>query len=185
MRTFGYLVFFAVLAAALTLQSTVLDGLGLPWAAPDLVLVVAAAFGLVCGETPGMVLGFALGLTADLIPPAAHAIGREAFVLCLVGHLAGRTAVVIRGSALRQLAVVGLLAVIATGTYQVLGVVVGDAVVPWSHVIPNALGAALYAAVLAPFVIPLTQFLVRRPERTGPIPAQAIRARVSASQAAQ
>jgi rod shape-determining protein MreD len=172
MRWTAYLALAIGLTTALILQVGVLADLGLPLAAPDLLLVVVVAVAVGWGATPGMVLGFILGLASDLVPPATDAIGREAFVLCLVGYLAARAAPRVRGSALRQMTLIGCLAAVATFVYALVGLASGDASLPWSSLPAAAAGSALYAAVLAPFVIPVALFVTGRSERRRPLPVQ-------------
>jgi rod shape-determining protein MreD len=167
MRLGGILGLGAGLFAALLLQAALFSGLRLPLAAPDLLLVVVAALGLALGPRIALVAGFAVGLAADVIPPAAHAVGRQAFVLCLVGYLVGRVAAVVKGSALRPILLVAAFAALTPFLYALLGVAVGDGHDRWGALLPAAAGAALYAAVLAPFVVPLTQAVCGRGEPRG------------------
>jgi len=78
-----------MVAVALALQVTLFARLPLPGATPDLVLLVVVGLALSHGPAFGLVLGFAAGLASDLVPPADHEIGRWAFVLTLLGYLAG------------------------------------------------------------------------------------------------
>ncbi|SPL98174.1 Rod shape-determining protein MreD [[Actinomadura] parvosata subsp. kistnae] len=53
---------------------------------PDLVMLVAVTAGLAWGPNAGAVTGFAVGLLADLVPPAPPPVGRTALLLCLLGY---------------------------------------------------------------------------------------------------
>ena len=81
-----------LVGTALLVQLTVLNRLPVPVAAPDLVLVTVAAWGLAHGATGGALVGFAAGLGLDLAPPAAHPLGSWALGLTLAGYLAGSRA---------------------------------------------------------------------------------------------
>jgi rod shape-determining protein MreD len=82
-----------LLAVALLLQLTVLNGLHLPGGGvPDLVLILVVALAMADGPLPGMVTGFAAGLCLDLAPPGSGMIGQYALVFCLAGWVAGMLA---------------------------------------------------------------------------------------------
>ncbi|NRQ34979.1 rod shape-determining protein MreD [Nonomuraea sp. NN258] len=59
---------------------------------PDLVLLAVVGAALSRGPAAGAVLGFFAGLLVDIVPPTAHLVGHYAFVLALVGYVAGRGA---------------------------------------------------------------------------------------------
>ncbi|KWX02022.1 rod shape-determining protein MreD [Carbonactinospora thermoautotrophica] len=150
-----------LVVAALTLQLTLLSRLGLPGATPDLLLVVVVALALVYGPRAGALVGFGAGLAADLVPPADHAIGRFAFVLCLIGYLAGAVRTEAARSAVGSMVVIGLAAVGAALVGAGLAEVLGEA-----HGVGAVLGliptAVLYDVLLAPFVVPAVTALARR-----------------------
>src|SRR5262245_38063203 len=78
-----------LVVVALVVQVCVLARLQLPGAVPDLLLLVVLGLALVYGPSGGALIGFGAGLLADLAPPADHAAGRYALVLCVIGYLAG------------------------------------------------------------------------------------------------
>jgi len=78
-----------LVVVALVVQVSVLARLQLPGAVPDLVLLTVVGLALVYGPVSGSLIGFGAGLLADLAPPADHAAGRYALVLCVIGYLAG------------------------------------------------------------------------------------------------
>src|SRR3954469_12754190 len=79
-----------VMVIALVLQVAVANRLPLPGSVtPDLVLLTVVALALVNGPLVGLVTGFCAGLTADIVPPADHTIGRYALIYCLVGYICG------------------------------------------------------------------------------------------------
>ena len=89
MRVNRILLSSSLIAVALVIQVSVLARLHLPGAVPDLLLLVVLGLALVYGHVGGALVGFAAGLLADLAPPADHAAGRYALVLCVIGYLAG------------------------------------------------------------------------------------------------
>ncbi|MFF4185674.1 rod shape-determining protein MreD [Streptomyces sp. NPDC001691] len=156
----------ALIVVALVVQVSVLARLQLPGAVPDLVLLTVLGLALVYGHVGGAFVGFGAGLLADLAPPADHAAGRYALVLCVIGYLAGlakpdhgrlRTAV---GP---MLVVVGA-AIGSTLLYALVGALVGDTAA--RHVgLPSLLfTAAVYDLLLAPFTVPLIMAIARRAE---------------------
>jgi rod shape-determining protein MreD len=169
LRLTGFLALICGLALALALQDVLLSAVRLPLAAPDLLVAVIAAIGFARGPRTGLVAGFLLGLAADITPPAAHAIGSQAFVLCLSGYLAGRLAAAVQGTVLRPILAVACLAALAPLLYTALDYAVGSG--EFHGVASAAAASALYAGVLAPFVIPLVGFLLGRGETRG-LPTQ-------------
>ncbi|MET9442560.1 rod shape-determining protein MreD [Streptomyces sp. NPDC006610] len=166
MRLNRILLSSALVVVALVVQVSVLARLHLPGAVPDLLLLTVLAFALVYGHVGGALIGFGAGLLADLAPPADHAAGRYALVLCVVGYLAG----LVRPengrlkSATGPMAVVVAAAVTSTLLYAGVGALVGDTAA--RHVgLPGLLfTAALYDLLLAPFVVPGIMALARRAE---------------------
>lgn len=157
-------VALALVTVALALQVTVLSRLPLPGATPDLVLLVVVGLALSHGPAYGLVLGFGAGLASDLVPPADHEIGRWAFVLTVVGYLAGAARDDTRRSALVPLAVVAGAGAGSILLYAGLGALMDDTSVTWaalSRLLPTAV---VYDVVLSAFAIPAILLLVRRTE---------------------
>jgi len=155
---------FGLLVVALAVQVTMLSRLPLPGATPDLVLVTVVALALAYGPGYGLVAGFCAGLATDLVPPADHAAGRWAFVLTLVGYLAGLAHGQVRRSAFVPLIVVSASAAASVLLYALLAALSGD-----PHVTPGAVmallpTAVLYDVVLSPFVVPGVLLLAERVE---------------------
>ncbi|MGW1538842.1 rod shape-determining protein MreD [Streptomyces sp. NPDC002309] len=164
MRFNRILLSSTLVVVALVLQVSVLARLHLPGAVPDLVLLTVLALALVYGHVGGALIGFGAGLLADLAPPADHAAGRYALVLCVIGYLAGLVKPE-NGqlkSATGPMAVVVAAAVGSTLLYAGVGALVGDTAA--RHVgLPGLLfTAALYDLLLAPFVVPGLMALARR-----------------------
>ena len=127
-------------------------------------MVLGLAF--VYGPVSGALIGFGAGLLADLAPPADHAAGRYALVLCVIGYLAGmaRPEKGQLKSAFAPMAFVVAAALGSTLLYAGVGALVGDTAA--RHV---GLGSLLFTAVvydllLAPFTVPLIMALARRTE---------------------
>ncbi|AEN09932.1 MULTISPECIES: rod shape-determining protein MreD [unclassified Streptomyces] len=156
----------ALVVIALVVQVSVLARLQLPGATPDLLLLVVLALAFVYGHVSGALIGFGAGLLADLAPPADHAAGRYALVLCVIGYCAGlaRPANGQLKSAFAPMAVVVAAAVGSTLLYAGVGALVNDT--PARHVGLAGLmfTAALYDLLLAPFTVPLIMALARRTE---------------------
>ncbi|WP_326697472.1 rod shape-determining protein MreD [Streptomyces sp. NBC_01754] len=166
MRINRTLLSVALVVVALVVQVSVLARLQLPGATPDLLLLVVLGLAFVYGHVAGALIGFGAGLLADLAPPADHAAGRYALVLCVIGYCAGlaRPANGQLKSALAPMAVVVAAAVGSTLLYAGVGALVNDT--PARHVGLGGLmfTAALYDLLLAPFTVPLIMALARRTE---------------------
>ncbi|MFJ5304000.1 rod shape-determining protein MreD [Streptomyces sp. NPDC088350] len=164
MRVNRILLSVPLVVVALVIQVSVLARLHLPGAVPDLLLLTVLGLAMVYGHVTGALIGFGAGLLADLAPPADHAAGRYALVLCVIGYLAG-LAKPENGrlkSATGPMAVVVAAAIGATLLYAGVGALVGDTAA--RHVgLPSLLfTAALYDLLLAPFVVPGVMALARR-----------------------
>jgi rod shape-determining protein MreD len=152
-----------IIVVALVVQVTVLSRIGLPGAVPDLMLLIVVATALAYGPRAGTITGFAVGLLQDVVPPADHAIGRYAFVLCLVGYLCGLAQPDIRRrhSAAYPLMVVAVAAAAATVLYALLGVLMGDTAMPLLGTLKILVAAVVYDVLIAPFVLPAIGIVIR------------------------
>ncbi|MGW7690181.1 rod shape-determining protein MreD [Streptomyces asiaticus] len=151
---------------ALVVQICVLARLQLPGAVPDLLLLVVLGLALVYGHTGGALIGFGAGLLADFAPPADHAAGRYALVLCVIGYLAGLAkpeSGQLR-SATGPMLVVVAAAIGATLLYAGVGILVGDDAARQVGLGKLLFTAALYDLLLAPFTVPMIMGLARRSE---------------------
>ncbi|PJE94647.1 rod shape-determining protein MreD [Streptomyces carminius] len=156
----------ALVVTALVVQVSVLARLQLPGAVPDLLLLTVLALALVYGHTAGALIGFGAGLLADLAPPADHAVGRYALVLCVIGYAAGLTRPETgrhRSATVPMLVVAGA-ALSSTLLYAGVGALVGDTAA--RHVGLGGLltTATVYDLLLAPFTVPVIMALARRGE---------------------
>lgn len=151
---------------ALILQVTVLARLQLPGAVPDLLLLTVLALALVYGHVGGALTGFFAGLLADLAPPADHAVGRYALVLCIIGYAAGLTKPETgqhRSATVPMLVVAGG-ALSSTLLYAGVGALVGDTAARNVGLTGLLVTALIYDLLLAPFAVPLVMALARRLE---------------------
>ncbi|MGW7430288.1 rod shape-determining protein MreD [Streptomyces sp. NPDC054861] len=154
----------ALVVVALVIQVSVLARLQLPGAVPDLVLLTVLGLALVYGPVGGCLIGFGAGLLADLAPPADHAVGRYALVLCVIGYLAGlaRPDNGRLKSASGPMAVVVVAAVGTTLLYAGVGALVGDTAARHVGLGFLLFTAAVYDLLLAPFTVPLIMALARK-----------------------
>lgn len=148
---------------AVVLQAAVLARLPLPGAAPDLVLAVVVAAGLVEGPRTGVLVGFASGLLSDLAGDAE--LGRLALAYVVVGYLAGLLQDDADGSPLVPVAVTGALAAVAVLLYAGEGVLLSDPRITGSALWRSLASIVPYCAVLAMVVFPLVGALLRRADR--------------------
>ncbi|WAZ21703.1 rod shape-determining protein MreD [Streptomyces cinnabarinus] len=164
MRVNRILLSSSLVVVALVLQVSVLARLHLPGAVPDLLLLTVLGLAMVYGHVGGALIGFGAGLLADLAPPADHAAGRYALVLCVIGYLAG----LIKPengqlkSATGPMVVVVAAALGSTLLYAGVGALVGDTAARHVGLTGLLFTAALYDLLLAPFVVPGIMALARR-----------------------
>jgi rod shape-determining protein MreD len=158
----------AVVFTALVLQAGVINRLPLPGGRPDLPVIVVVALALVGGPAYGAVLGFAVGLAADVLPPADHTLGRLALAYAVVGYLAGLVEDVEERSVLTTVAVVGIASAVAVILFAGIGALVGDNRITAAAVTRSLGATVIYDVVLAPFVVPLVSGAVRRTQLSGP-----------------
>lgn len=166
MRFNRILLSTTLIVVALVIQVSVLARLQLPGAVPDLVLLTVLGLALVYGHVGGALIGFGAGLLADLAPPADHAVGRYALVLCVVGYLAGlaKPETGRLRSATAPLFVVVGAAIGSTLLYAGVGALVGDTAARHVGLSSLLFTAALYDLLLAPFTVPLIIALARKAE---------------------
>ncbi|MEU9609079.1 rod shape-determining protein MreD [Streptomyces sp. NPDC048057] len=164
MRVNRILLSTALVVVALVVQVSVLARLQLPGAVPDLLLLTVLGLAFVYGHLAGAFIGFGAGLLADLAPPADHALGRYALVLCVIGYLAGlaRPQDGKLRSATGPMAVVVAAAIGSTLLYAGVGALVGDTAARHVGLGGLLFTAAVYDLLLAPFTVPFIMALARR-----------------------
>ncbi len=154
----------SLVGVALTVQVAVLSRLPLPGATPGLVLLVVVALALRHGPTFGLVTGFGAGLALDLVPPADHAAGRWAFVLCVIGYLAGLAEDEVERSTLVPVAVAAVASALSVLLFAGMGAILDDPRITAGRVLAVLPTAVLYTVLLSPFVVFAVFWLVRRIE---------------------
>jgi rod shape-determining protein MreD len=154
-------LFVALIVTAILAQVTIVNRIPLPAARPDLALLVVVSCALVEGPLRGAIVGFAAGLTADLVPPADHTIGRLALAFAVVGYVAGMLEDGEERSVAGTIVIVGLATAGAVLTYAGVGAIVGDERVTWDSLARGLPVAVLYDVILAPFIVPFVARAVR------------------------
>ena len=132
-------------------QVTLFPHLRIAGVAPDLGLVVALAVGYHDGPEAGAITGFVVGLGFDLFLETP--LGLNALAYALVGYGVG----IIEGGLLRSPrwlpVVLGVVGGLAGGLILIgIGVLVGVDNVKGTHGVQTIAIAAMYDALLAPFV---------------------------------
>lgn len=162
MRVRQILLCSGLLLIAYLVQMTLLTRLPIPGATPDLVVVTIVALALAYGPMTGAVCGFAIGVIVDAAPPSDAPIGVAALLYLVVGAVTGavvdprdRTVPILSG-------VVGLSAGAVALATAAFGTLLGSDRVVWSTVPAIVLTSVVYAVLLAPFVVPGVDWLVRR-----------------------
>jgi rod shape-determining protein MreD len=145
-----------VLVLALTIQLAVAARLEVLGVQGDLMLLVAVAAGLTAGADRGAAVGFAAGLSFDLLVQSPF--GLSALTYTLVAYMAGS----LQDSVLRSawwIPVVTAAVASAIGVilYGVFGTVVGEDLLELS-LLRIALVVALLNAVAAPLVVRLVRW---------------------------
>lgn len=138
-----------VLFLALVVQHTLLDSVRVDGAHPEIMLLFAAAAGYVGGAERGAIVGFVIGLVADLLLPTTF--GLTALVGCLLGYVTGRsTTGLVRSS--RGIAVLVLTTAEVVG---LVGFAVLAAVLGLPGAIKDSLAPALVVTTPAAVVLAL------------------------------
>jgi rod shape-determining protein MreD len=157
----------AVVGTALVLQSVVVNRLDLPIGRPEVALLCVVAFALAGGPSYGAIVGFSVGLAADVLPPADHTLGRLALAYAVVGYLAGLVEDAEERSVVTTVFIVALATGVAVLLYAGVGALLGDARIT-ADAVGRSLGSTvIYDVVLAPFVVPLVSGAARRAEPAG------------------
>jgi rod shape-determining protein MreD len=157
----GLLLALAVLVAVV-LQVSFFGYFSFDGVVPNLVLLLVVAAALTRGPEFAVVLGFAGGLAADLLPPAQHVAGRWALALVVVGYLAGRVRADAARSTVGALVTVAASSFIGTSVFALTGIVTRDPGVPALEALQVVPQSVLYDLLLAPFVLPLAMRMFRR-----------------------
>jgi rod shape-determining protein MreD len=158
----GFLVVIAFAAAVV--QVVVVNALPLPAGRPDLIALIVIAVALASGSQRGAMFGFFAGFVADVMPPAAHIAGRDAFAYTIVGFLAGLLEQHEETSALTTIFMVAAGSAAAVLLYAALGGLIGDVRITPSATVHSLIAVVVYDVVLAPFVVRPIAAVMRRLE---------------------
>lgn len=158
------LVYTALVVLAVGLQLGPFADLAIRGVAPDLLLLVVVAIGLVHGPERAALIGFLGGLALDLAPPADHIAGRWALALVVVGYLVGLVRDDARQGLLGTMAATAAAAFVGTSIFALSGLILDEPGVTVSGVLEVIPIAVLYDTALAPLLLPLLMALSRRLE---------------------
>lgn len=160
----GRILVLALLLVTATLLTTVVSPvLAIGAVRPDIVLLTVVGVGLADGAGTGARYGFSAGLLGDLLSSQSHLVGLGAFVLLLMGYLAGLARrYVSPGSVLGGLAVAAVVTLLSVVLNALLGIVLDLASPAMALVLRQALGTAAYHAVFALIVVRPVGALTRR-----------------------
>ncbi len=151
-------------SVALVLQASLFSHLAVQGVAPNLVLLVVVAAGLVHGSEFGLVLGFGAGLLLDLAPPADHIAGRWALALMVVGYVAGRLTHTGKARFGQWLGVAAACSFVGTSIYALSGVLLRDPAVGVGGLLRVEVVSLAWDVALAVVVVPLVIGLFARVE---------------------
>jgi rod shape-determining protein MreD len=159
------LVLAAVLVVAVVLQSTVLAGVRLAGARPDLLVLVVVAVAMASEATTGAVFGFVTGLVADLLFDLP--VGVSALVYTAAGFAVGTARVYVTShQPLVHLALAGAASLASVWCCGLLLRVFDLS--SWAAVARAGPLVALGNLLLTPFVYPVVWVLTdRAPARPG------------------
>lgn len=144
----------------LAVETSVLGSLTLAGARPDLLLVATVAFAMSEGPAFGAIAGFTMGLSTDLFLNGPEGLTALAFMLA--GYAVGRIRMQLQTpSAWLPMAMVFVATAVVELFSGALRALVGSGVIGWALPKDAAL-AAVYNAVLTPFVFPLLRMLAAK-----------------------
>ena len=155
----GLTGFLLLIGVALLLRSTALTVLAARGVVLDVLVFVTVVWSLRRGEAAGTMLGFVLGLAADV--DAGHWLGRHALALSLVGYATGRLGhTLVRDRTRTHLVLLAL----ATLSHQLWTTAFEMSVVPsWRFVLTRVLIAVLVTAPAGALLLAITRRLYGRP----------------------
>jgi len=171
-RAWGRLVVVAIVA--LIAQVGVLDQITVLGAHADVMVVLAGAAGAIAGPSRGAMIGFVLGLVADLVVPTTYGLSSLTFVL--VGFAAGlvRSLPGDRDGRSIQLATCIAAAAVGTFVYALLGALLGQSIALDRQVVVVALVVTLGSVVLGAPAVETVRWALSgadRAEAAHPVPS--------------
>lgn len=148
---------------AILLKTTVLPALAIASFRPDVLVLVVVAVALAEGPDSGIRLGFAAGLTQDLVSGGVALVGLGALVMMGVGWGAGRLRpYIVASEQVGAVLVSGLLAAAATLGFGLLGRVFGVVHPSPGRILLAMLVVGLYSAAVSPLVLRPVQALLKQ-----------------------
>lgn len=165
----GLVIALFILGAAL-IQVGVATRLGLPGAAPDVLLVTVVAIAVQRGGTIGAIVGLGAGLFSDLLPPGAPLLGVSAIIFGLLGGLTGW----LTGRDRKRNQITSWRLLFLAGAASVLGVLANAVIIGLLDserlASPNfvllLLWQGVYAVILAAVIVPAYAWFDRLTEPT-------------------
>ena len=153
-----------VLFVAAMLQTVIVSSIVIDGGAPDLLLVVVVALGLVRGAIPGAVFGFTAGLIVDLV--TLDTMGITSLVLTLAGFWAGRYGETVgRDRRFAPVIAVGTLTLLAGLFGYVLHYLLGEDVVARHALVTALMPAFVLNLALSLPVCAVVRHMVGEAER--------------------
>jgi rod shape-determining protein MreD len=156
----------AVIVTALLLQSTVFAQIKLLGVRPELLFMVTILMAVIEGPGEGAIVGFVGGMAQDFLLDQPKGI--TALTLTILGYTIGLARqYIVSPSPLLPTILVAVGTFVGVIFYEVVAFLLGQMDVELGFAIRVALLAALYNAILAPFVYPILRrmFEGSRPRR--------------------
>lgn len=148
---------------ALLVKTTVLPAIAIAGARPDVLVLVVVGVALLDGPDTGLRLGFAAGLTQDLISGSATLVGLGALVLMGAGYAAGRLRPYLASSRrLGAFAAGGVIAAGVTAVYGLVGSTLDVVTASLGQILLATILVGLYSAAAGPVVLRPTQAVMRQ-----------------------
>lgn len=156
-------VVLALLLVTVVLAQTALfPFLALGGLRPDLLLLVVIGVALSDGVMPGLRVGFAAGLMADLLVDQAP-VGLAALVLTGVGYVIGTARPYLAPDSLTAPVLLAFLSsLLGTAGYGVLSLLLGEERVTGQMLLQASVSVAIYNTLLAPIVFGVVRRLSAR-----------------------
>ncbi len=150
------------LVTAAVLQTALFPALSLGGFRPNLLLLVALGVALRDGALPGMRVGFAAGLLADLLTTSSP-VGLATLVLTGIGYTVGVARPYLApGSFTAPVLLAFVSGLLGTAGYGVLASLLGERAITFPLLVQASLGVALFNTILAPVVLGLVRRLSDR-----------------------
>lgn len=150
------------LVTAAVLQTALFPALALGGFRPNLLLLVVLGVALRDGALPGMRVGFAAGLLADLLTTQAP-VGLATVVLTGLGYTVGVARPYLApGSFTAPVLLAFVSGFIGTAGFGILAGLLGESGVTFDLLLAAALAVALFNTLLAPVVLGLVRRLSDR-----------------------